>query len=74
MSQSWKLEVTGEPRGKWTSNGVRLPTYDDAVMYKFDLFCRWSGIGEARVVPSDDLPNYQWVNGRIAPMKPGDVA
>ena len=51
---SFKVEVTGVPRGNWASNSLRFATRKEADAYALDLAMRWSGMGDWRVVECDD--------------------
>jgi hypothetical protein len=54
---SYIVEVHGIGDQNWTCNGVRHPTREAAEVAGSDLFSRWYGIDDWRVVPSDDQPN-----------------
>lgn len=73
FSRSWAPEVIADSSGKWAGNGVRFPTRAEAEGWVLDRSLRWAAVRDTRVVPSKDPANYRWVDGRIVPIKPGDV-
>lgn len=62
---SWKPEVIADSSGKWTPNGLRFATREEAEANVKDLSYRWSAVREIRVVESDDPVNYAWRNGKL---------
>jgi hypothetical protein len=72
--RSFKVEVIADSSGKWVSNAVRLPTAEDARAYGRDLAGRWISVRNMRVMPSTDHLTNLWADGRLIPVKPGDVA
>ncbi len=73
MTNSFKPEIQAGDN-KWTGNGIRCPTREEAKAYVLHLMDRWMSVTATRVVESDDLPTYNWVEGKgPVPIKPGDV-
>jgi hypothetical protein len=72
MPNSWKPEMLVD--GKWCDNTLRFPTEQEAGENALALLMRWTVPTDSRAVESDDLPNYNWIDGRLEPIKPGDVA
>jgi hypothetical protein len=62
---SWKPEVIADNSGKWTANGLRFATREEAEANVRDLWSRWTLVRETRVVESDDPVNYRWVDGHL---------
>ena len=62
---SFKPEVIADPSGKWCGNALRFTTREEAQANVRDLMMRWFAVRETRVVASDDLVNYRYVNGRL---------
>ena len=62
---SYKVEVHAIGESGYTGNGLRFATTQEAESYASDLFSRWFGIDNYRVVTSDEPVNYQWVNGKL---------
>jgi hypothetical protein len=60
---SWKSEVLADSSGVWAGNGLRFDTKEEAEAYVKDLFGRWTQVRETRVVKSEDVVNYRWVDG-----------
>src|SRR5262245_49326513 len=60
MSTSYAPEVIADSSGKWTGNGLRFATRDEAMANVTDLMFRWTAVREIRVVESDDPVNYRW--------------
>lgn len=65
MSNSFKVEVIADSSGKWCGNAVRYPSEAAAKIGGADLANRWLLVREWRVVPSDDAPNYDIVDGKM---------
>ena len=62
---SFKPEVITDTSGKWCGNALRFATREEAQANVRDLMMRWFAVRETRVVASDDLVNYRYVNGRL---------
>ena len=73
MLNSWQAEMNPYSDNKYYPNAIRLPTREEAEAYACDLALRWTAVHEWRVTPSSDAPNYQWVDFKLVPIKPGDV-
>jgi 2'-5' RNA ligase/phage FluMu protein gp41 len=58
QDHSFKVEV--EDGGKWTPNGQRWASADEAQKAGSELYSRWMGMGKWRVAPSADPVNYYW--------------
>jgi hypothetical protein len=75
---SYIPEVKGVGEDRWTGNGCRFATPEEAIAYATDLQGRWmgckGGAENRRAAESVDPINYAWANGRAVPLKPGDVA
>lgn len=54
---SWKVDVIADDSGDWVANGMRFPTYHQAVVYSIDLARRWSAVRQTRIVESTEPPN-----------------
>jgi hypothetical protein len=66
MANSWRPEVdVGEG---WSTNALRFPTEEEALANARDLMGRWMLVRECRAAPSDDPPNYRWIDGRLVPL------
>jgi hypothetical protein len=74
VTRSYKVVVTGSPNAEAVANRVRFGRHEEAQMYLFDLVARWRRIKEIRIVPSADQITDAWINQRLVPVKPGDVA
>lgn len=61
---SWKVEVIADSSGKWCGNAARYASEEAAKVCGQDLCNRWLMVREWRVVPSDDKPNYDVINGQ----------
>ena len=55
--KSWAPEVFVE--GKWTGNGLRFATKDEAERWGNGLLTRWFVPSDNRAVESEDRPNYR---------------
>lgn len=67
---SYAPEVIVDNSGKWSGNGLRFATREEAEANVADLFSRWILVKSTRVVESTDPVNYAWVNGRLEYVKP----
>ena len=63
MSKSFKPEVMTDSTGKWYSNALRFATEAEAISSAHDLAMRWMLVRDYRAAPSDDPPNYTWIDG-----------
>lgn len=59
---SWAPEVIADSTGKFTGNGLRFETKEEAEANVRDLFSRWTLVTETRVVESPDPVNYRWTS------------
>lgn len=64
MANSWRPEVQVEG-DKWSANGLRFPTEEEARASARDLMMRWLLVKDFRAMPSDDPPNYRWTYGEL---------
>ena len=62
---SWTPEVIADSSGKWCGNALRFATREEAEANVRDLMMRWFAVRDTRVVESDDLVNYRYVDGRL---------
>lgn len=62
---SYAAEVIADNSGKWTGNGLRFATEQEAATYVWDLSCRWTSVQKTRVVSSDEPINTAWVNYQL---------
>jgi hypothetical protein len=62
---SFKPEVIADSSGKWCGNALRFATRQEAEANVQELMMRWFAVRETRVVESDDLVNYRYVDGRL---------
>lgn len=60
---SWAAEVIADSSGKWSGNGLRFETQNEAEVYVVDLARRWTLVTETRVVESDEPVNRKIVDG-----------
>lgn len=51
--------------GKWSGNGLRFATREEAERQGRDLLARWFVPTDSRADPSDDAPNYRYLDGRL---------
>lgn len=58
----------------WITQRPRFPCHDEAQMYALEFGMRWRYVKQTRVVPSTDNITVRWAEGRLEPVKPGDVA
>ena len=70
--RSWKpaVKVAGEAQDKWSYNGLRFATKAEALDNAKDLMGRWMMVTDYDAHPSDDEPNYKWVESRLVLIKP----
>jgi hypothetical protein len=59
-TKSWAPEVIADGSGKWSRNGLRFATREEAEANVQNLSWRWLSVRETRVVESDDPVNYRW--------------
>lgn len=64
VMKSYAVEVQTIGSTKFTGNGIRLATEEEAEAYARDLAGRWTMVQEHRVVRSQDEVNYKWQDGR----------
>lgn len=57
---SWVAEVIADDSGKWTRNGLRFATKEEAEGWVADLYARWTMVRQTRVVETDDPVNKSW--------------
>jgi hypothetical protein len=66
---SWKPEVQVAGEGdKWHKNGLVFATEQEAYDNAKDLMGRWTAVTAYRAAPSDETPNYRWVDGKLEPI------
>jgi hypothetical protein len=65
---SWKAEIIADSSGKWTSNGLRFATLEEARAYGADLYARWAAVRQVRHVECADPVNHSWPDNR--PVRP----
>lgn len=53
------------PDGKWGRNALVFATEEEANAHGSDLFSRWMGAKDMRVVPVDEAPNYIFKGGEL---------
>ena len=59
--RSYRVDVQADSTGTWATNGIRLPTREQAEAYGQDLMMRWTAVREMRVSEcSIDPVNYDW--------------
>ena len=67
----FKVEVQtgGNTFGKgaeWNSNALVFATEEEATTeYGEDLFCRWTAVNNWRIKPTEEEPNYSFINGKL---------
>lgn len=57
---SWAPEVIADSSGKWSGNGLRFATKEEAEANVANLMMRWTSVIDTRVVESNDPVNYRW--------------
>ena len=65
MSNSWKPVVQTDSSGKWYGNALRFATEQEANENAYDLMMRWLAVNEFGAEPSDDPPNYSYINKEL---------
>ncbi len=55
--------------GKWTRNSIIFPTREEAEKYGDDLFNRWMGAKDKRIIEVDEKPNYNYRDGELQEIK-----
>jgi hypothetical protein len=70
---SYAPEIQGVGEAKWTANGLRFATAEEALAYAENLQGRWMGCqaGEAhrRAAESSDPVSHAWVDGRAVAVR-----
>ena len=61
-NKSWKPEVLVD--GKWSTNGLRFATAEEAFGSMMALRIRWWVPTDGRATESEDPVNYRFENGR----------
>jgi hypothetical protein len=59
-SLSWAPEVIADDSGKWSRNGLRFATKEEADAWNKDLFRRWVLVREYRSVECDEPVTARW--------------
>lgn len=67
---SFKPEVIADNSGIFCGNGMAFATEAEALKWAADLSMRWTAVRDYRAVASDDVANYQIVNGTCSPIPP----
>jgi len=65
MSNSWKPVVQTDSSGKWYGNALRFATEEEANENAYDLMMRWFAVLDCSAEPSDDPPNYSYINREL---------
>ena len=65
---SWRPEFAVDS-GKWTTNGLRFATKEEAEDYVLDLAMRWTTVRETRAVECDDPVNYTYHDHQLRPVE-----
>lgn len=60
---SWKVEVTTDSSGAWSTNACRFATREEAEKSARSLFQRWTLVREYRATECDEPVNYRWIDG-----------
>ena len=63
MSFKVAVKVVGENTPSY--NGIRLATVEEAEAYAGNLMSRWMLMTGYTIEESEDVVNYQWVNGGL---------
>lgn len=61
---SWAPEVIADSLGKWSRNGLRFATKEEAEASAKELMMRWWAVTDTRATPTSDPVNYRFVNGK----------
>lgn len=69
MANSWKPEVVADASGKWYPNGLAFRTREEAELSATSNYARWMAVTDYRAVESDEVPNYQIVDGVMSAIK-----
>lgn len=74
-AQEHSFKVETEDHGKWISNAQRWISADEAQTAGSELYGRWMGMGNWRVVPSVEPANYRWDKEKYrgVPMTPEEA-
>jgi len=70
--KSYRPMVRDHASTTFAGNALRFATASEAGMYLIDLTMRWSAVADIRIDLCDDPPNYEWLDGRARPLRPGD--
>lgn len=65
---SFKVMVKARGETQLTGNAIRLATRTEAEEYALGLAIRWTAVETWEVQPSDNQPNYKYVNGKVEPI------
>ena len=63
MAYKYEIKTHGDP--KFYQNGVVFATDVEAMSAGHDKLSAWSMAVDVRVVPSDDAPNYAYIDGKV---------
>lgn len=74
MTKSFKPVVQTDNTGKWYDNALRFATREEALRSARDLMNRWMLVHAYSSLPSDDEPNYRYVDGRLEEMPKIDLS
>ena len=66
---SWKPEMKVYKDPNWYLNGLTFATKAEAEAYGLDLYTRWTQAEAFRAAPSDEEPNYTFVDGKLTAIK-----
>ena len=64
---SWRAEYADDS-GRWTTNGLRFATKQEAEDYVSELAIRWTAVRETRAVECDDPVNYTYHDHQLRPV------
>jgi hypothetical protein len=64
---SYAPEVLVE--GRWSCNGLRFATLEEAEASALNLMARWTVVRDARAMETADPVNYAWVDGALQPLE-----
>ena len=65
---SWRAEYADDS-GRWTTNGLRFATKQEAEDYVSELAIRWTAVRETRAVECDDPVNYTYHDHQLRPVE-----